>query len=94
MDFARLVPSAVGHDELNRRLGLRHEFTIQLHGTDSRKEQEATIATIQEIAKIERFLCFSADAHLAIHERFQRKPARVAASSELLHMNYKTNPGD
>ena len=51
------------------------------------------LITAEEFAQVERFSCVPAHPHFAIHERFQREPARVAASLQLMHMDYKTYSG-
>ena len=93
LNFARLAPASIGDDELNRRPVLRHELAVQFHGIGGRVKQKSPIPMGQEIAQVEGFSGFPSHPHLAVHERFQREPARVAAALQLVDVEDETNFG-
>jgi len=93
MNFARLPPGAVGNDELNGRSVLSHQRPIEFDGIVGRVEQKRPIIGSQKVFKVERFIRFTSDAHLAIDQRPEREQAGIAAACEFPVMNDQADPG-
>jgi len=93
MNFPCLPPGAIGNDELDRRSLLHDQGPVQLHGIIGGIKQECSIVRGYKISQVESLSAFTAYAHFAVYQCFDREQTRIAAARQFSVMYNETNLG-